>query len=191
MPNIFEKLELPEKNSSISKSQGEFIYSFLKDKNIKNTLEIGFCFGCSTAYIINATKSKHIVIDPYQKEIWKNIGLKNIVKLGYKKFLRFENDFSYNILPKLFQEGKRIDFAFIDGSHLFDYIMIDFFYIDLLLNKNGYVLFDDIWMDSTKSFESWIKTNRNDYKLIKKDDNLLLFQKINYDERKWDHFIKF
>lgn len=188
---IFEKIEIPEKNSPISKEQGEFIYSFLKQKNIKKTLEVGFCFGVSTSYIMNATKSRHIAIDPYQKKLWKNRGINNMSKLELEKLLRFENDFSHNVLPKLFNEGVKIDFAFIDGSHLFDYIMLDFFYIDLLLNKNGYVLFDDTWMNSTKFVESWIKNNRKDYEMIEKKDNLLLFQKTGYDEREWSHFIGF
>ena len=41
--------------------------------------------------------------------------------------------------------GQRIDFAFIDGWHTFDYAMIDFFYVDLLLKPGGVLVIDDAW----------------------------------------------
>ncbi|MGF1559026.1 MAG: hypothetical protein ACFCUL_08055, partial [Flavobacteriaceae bacterium] len=60
---------------------------------------------------------------------------------------------------QLLLEELRIDFAFIDGGHKFDDIFIDFYYIDLLLNIEGYVLFHDSWMRSTQHVISWIKNN--------------------------------
>jgi len=189
--NIYNRLNIPNKNSPIPQKHGEFIYSFLKMNSIKKTLETGFGYGCSAAYIISATKSTHIVIDPFEKSQWKNIGLHNIKKLNLSKFLRFENDFSYNVLPKLLKEGIKIDFAFIDGMHLFDYIMLDFFYIDLLLNNNGYVLFHDNQLLSTNLIVNWIKKNKLNYTLIKEDSCFVLFKKIKADVRKWDHFIAF
>lgn len=192
VPDIYDKLYLPEGNSSIPKKQAEFIYSFLKDKNIKKTLEVGFCFGCSTAYIMSATLSPHYVIDPNQAGQWKNSGIKNIKALKLDKYLRFENDFSHNALPKLLKKGIKIDFAFIDGMHLFDYIMVDFFYIDLLLNNNGYVLFHDKWMRSTQMVAEWIKTNKTNYRLVEVPvKNLILFQKLNEDTRYWNYFEEF
>ena len=113
-------------------------------------------------------------------------------KLNLFKFLRFENDKSYNVLPKLLNEGIKIDFAFIDGMHLFDYVLVDFFYVDLLLNKGGYVLFHDNWMPSVKLVINWIKNNREDYKLIQEKGSLSLFKKkYEGDDRKWYHFENF
>jgi len=78
IPNIYDKITIPKKyhETSIKKIEAEFIYSFLKKKDIKNTLEIGLAYGCSAAYIISATKSIHHVIDPYQNNIFKNSELK-------------------------------------------------------------------------------------------------------------------
>jgi hypothetical protein len=50
---------------------------------------------------------------------------------------------SFQVLPKLQADGLRIDFAFIDGCHTFDYAMVDFFYIDKMLRVGGVVVFDD------------------------------------------------
>ena len=41
-------------------------------------------------------------------------------------------------------QGERIDFAFIDGAHTFDHALVDFFYIDRMLNVGGIVAFDDL-----------------------------------------------
>lgn len=190
MTAIYQQLEIPEKNksTSITKLEAEYIYDFLKEKNIKNTLEVGFAYGCSTAHIISATKSKHYVIDPFQ-ESYSNLGMRNIEKLQLKKFLIFENDFSHNILPKLLKNNIKIDFAFIDGGHKFDEIFIDFYYVDLLLNQNGYVLFHDSWMRSTQYVASWIKNNKKNYKILKTPiKNLILIQKLGKDNREWYHF---
>lgn len=49
------------------------------------------------------------------------------------------------MLPALEAAGRRVDFAFIDGWHTFDYAMVDFFYIDLLLRPGGVLVLDDAW----------------------------------------------
>ena len=53
-------------------------------------------------------------------------------------------------LTRLCAEGERIDFAFIDGNHRFDYTLVDFFYIDKMLRLGGHVAFDDLWIASVR-----------------------------------------
>ena len=84
------------------------------------------------------------------------------------------------------------DFAIIDGDHKFDSVFIDFYYADLILNQKGYVLFYDSWMQSIQTVCSWIKNNKKNYKLIKIPiNNLIMFQKMGIDNRKWSHFKSF
>ncbi|MBD3253178.1 radical SAM protein [Candidatus Pacearchaeota archaeon] len=190
--SIYEQLDILSKSTSISKEEGKFIYRFLKEKNIKKTIEIGLGYGCSSAYIISATKSKHLVIDPFQKENFGNIGLQNIKKIGLDNFLKFIENKSHNALPNLLKQNLKFDFAFIDGDHKFDGIFIDFYYIDLMLNQKGFVLFHDYWMSSTKTVVSWIKNNKKNYKEIKNTPkNMFLFQKVGVDDREWNHYEKF
>jgi len=191
MENLFEQLEIPkdDEGTSIKKYEAEFIYNFLHEKGIKNTLEIGFAYGCATAYIISATRNNHYVIDAFQEQIFSNAGLINMERLKLKEFLSFEHDFSHFALPKLVKKGIKVDFAFIDGGHKFDDIFCDFYFIDLLLNSNGYVLFHDAWMRSTQHVVSWIKNNKLNYKIIKVPiKNLILVQKKGEDKRNWYHF---
>jgi len=194
--DLYEQLTLPDKPISISKEEGEFIYSFLKEKGIKKTIETGLAFGCSTAYIISATLSPHYAIDPFPED-FDNLGLKNIKKLKLEKYLRFEKDFSHNVLPRLLKNGVNFDFAFIDGDHKFDGAFIDFYYIDLLLNQKGYVLFHDTWLRSIQLVTKWIETNKPNYILVKTPlSNLRMFQKIKKlqigeSDRRWNHFKEF
>lgn len=178
--DIYNKLEMPRTNVSLTEKQGEFIYSFLKDKDIKNTLEVGFAYGCSASYIISATRAPHIVIDPYQKN-FSYRGIKNIKKLKLFKYLIHESDLSHNVLPRLLKQKTKIDFAFIDGDHRYDPVFIDFYYIDLMLNVGGHVLFDDAWMRPVQLVASFIRTNKN-YRLIKTPiKDFIMFQKIGRD----------
>ena len=190
MGTLYQQLNIPKKHrtTSIKEDEAEFICNFLKKNKIKKTLEVGFAYGCSTAYIISATKDKHYVIDPCQKS-YLNLGLKNIENLKLDKYLIFENDFSHNALPKLLKKGIKLNFAFIDGGHKFDDTFIDFYFIDLMLNNNGYVLFHDSWMRATQYVASWIKNNKKNYKFIKTPiKNFILVKKIREDNRKWHHF---
>lgn len=190
---INEKIIIPQedKATSIKTPEAEFIYNFLIEKGITSTLEVGFAYAKSASHIIAATKSNHIVIDPFQ-ENYKNIGLENIKSLGFDKYLTFYNDYSHNILPQFVRQKMHFDFIFIDGDHKFDGELIDFYYADLLINEGGYILMHDTWMRSTQLVNSFIKTNRKDYEcIITPLRNFALFQKVGKDNRNGMHFKEF
>jgi len=178
-------LVIPEWDSvsAIKPSEAAYIYQFIKEKNLARTVETGFAFGRSTSHIMAATGCEHIAIDPFQDH-YRNMGLTNIEKLGLSDRLRFMPDFSHNILPKLVDEKKTFDFIFIDGAHTFDGIFVDFYYANLLLEQNGYVMLHDTWMRSTRLVESYIKKNLTSYRSIPSPlRNICVFQKIDEDKR--------
>ncbi|MCD4794468.1 MAG: class I SAM-dependent methyltransferase [Bacteroidales bacterium] len=185
-------LILPEDTASPIKTlEAKFIYHFLLKKKITTTLETGFAYAKSASHIIAATKSKHIAIDPFQKN-YKDLGLKNIKSLDFDKYLTFYNDYSHNILPQLVKENSQFEFIFIDGDHKFDGEFVDFYYADLLLKNNGYILLHDTWMRSTRLLMSFINSNRKDYKYIKTPlRNFALYQKNGEDSRNGMHFKEF
>lgn len=190
---IRERLDIPKENeiTSVEDASGEFMYDLIRKNKIQHTLEIGFAYGKSAAYIMSASQSEHVAMDPFQ-DGFHNIGVQNIRKLGLEDRLTLHRDYSHVVLPQLLKEGKKFDFVFIDGDHKFDGIFIDFFYSDLLLNQGGYILFHDIWMRSTSLVESFIKNNRKDYGYIRTvGKNLSLFRKEGKDSREWMHFKEF
>lgn len=190
IPNIYEQLEMPDYNRflSITKAESEFIYRFLKEKNIKRTLEVGFAYGCSAAHIISATQSNHYAIDNNQPGC-NSQGLKNLAKLDLDKYLILKEDKSHNVLPTLLNEGLTLEFAFIDGGHKFDEIFVDFYYLDLMMENHSYILLHDRWMYSTQMVVAWVRSNKKNYQEITTPIKALtLFQKVKDDNRKWFDF---
>jgi predicted O-methyltransferase YrrM len=186
-------LEIPEWDtySAIKTEEAKFIYDFVSKNNIKKTLEVGFAFAKSASHIMAASNAPHIACDPFQDH-YKGLGLKNIETLKFRDKLTFHPDFSHNVLPALLKENQKFDFIFIDGDHKFDGILVDYYYADMLLNNNGYVLLHDTWMRSTRLVERFIKTNRKDYKYIPTPlRNFSLFQKVGTDNRNGMFFKEF
>jgi predicted O-methyltransferase YrrM len=187
---IIKKLEIPANDSStpIKDIEATFIYEFVKKNHFQKTLETGCGYGKSAVSIMAATSKEHVVIDPFQSN-YKYGGINNIKRSGFGSSLKYFEEYSHAVLPRLFAQGEKFDFIFIDGDHRFDGQFIDFYYADLMLEEQGYILFHDTWMRSTAHMESYIKTNRKDYSRIETGlRNLALFQKTGKDKRGWMHF---
>jgi predicted O-methyltransferase YrrM len=150
--------------TAISEESGVILFNLIKNFALHNTLEVGMAYGLSTLYICEAHNVKgcgrHIAIDPGQEKWFKSIGRLNIKRADLEKFLTVYAEPSYSVLPQLLDEGERFDFAFIDGRHNFDYAMVDFFYVDLLLKQEGYVILDDMWLPQIRKLAAYILQNR-------------------------------
>jgi len=161
--------EIIKAHSQISEKEGEFLQEIISEVRPKVSLEIGLAYGIASLFICEALAKvqaeRHIVIDPFQREAWKGnpgwkgIGLLNLRRAGYEKMIEFHEAPSFRVLPKLEADGVRIDFAFIDGWHTFDYVMVDFFYIDKMLRVGGVVVFDDSYYPSIRKACRYILTN--------------------------------
>jgi predicted O-methyltransferase YrrM len=157
--------------ASVSEDEGAFLQSIIREHKPKCSLEIGCAYGISSLYICEALREavsspKHIIIDPYQfssrwegTSRWEGIGLLNLKRAGYEDIIEFHNETSYECLPVLLKNGVKIDFAFVDGAHTFDYVMVDFFFIDKLLNIGGVVVFDDLNYPSIRKVCRYALTN--------------------------------
>jgi hypothetical protein len=72
------------------------------------------------------------------------VGLELFKKAGYTDYLKFYEEFSYIILPKLLAEESDYDFAYVDSTKQFDWLMVDFFFLDKLIKPGGVIVFDDV-----------------------------------------------
>jgi Methyltransferase domain len=88
------------------------------------------------------------------------IGLENVRRSGFADLLELRETPSYLALPRLIEEGTQIDFAYIDGWHTFDYALVDFFNIDIMLRVGGIVAIDDCFFSSVHSVCRYIARNR-------------------------------
>ena len=157
-------------NSYIDPSCGALLQEVIKTIRPKVGVEIGLAFGISTLYILEAFSQnggeKLIGMDPAQHDNhWRGGGLHNINRAGYAGLYEFHEKTSQQFLPELVARGQKIDFAFIDGWHTFDHVLIDFFYIDQMLRVGGIVVFDDVGYPSIKRACDFVVTNR-DYEIF-------------------------
>lgn len=186
----YEDLEMPagDRGTAVSKVEAEFMFTLVKDLKPRATLEVGMGYGGSASFIIAGARVTHYAMDPFQAE-YNHLALQNLKKLGLDAYLKFYPEYSHSILPRLFAEGVRVDFAFIDGGHRFDDIFIDFYYADLMLEKGGHILLHDAWMRSTQNVASWIRKNKKSFEIVPTPcKNLILLRKIDEDNRPWNHF---
>jgi predicted O-methyltransferase YrrM len=157
--------------SSIRQGMGEAFYELVSQRNLTRTLEVGLAYGLASMFLCQAHHDRgegsHIAIDPGQ-ENYRSVGLLNMRRAGLDERFRFEAAPSYEALPRLLAEGQKLDFAFIDGLHVFDYALVDFFYVDRMLEVGGLVAFDDLWMPAVRKVISFALRNRH-YERIRVD----------------------
>lgn len=138
-----------ELHSSVQTEEIEFITELIKKHHLSRAVEVGCAMGISSMTIAEGIKgvdgSFHYIIDPFQKSQWKNIGISNLKRAGFDNF-RLVEDYSEFALPALVKDGVRVNFGFIDGWHTFDHTLIDFFYINRMLEPGGVVIIDDVHM---------------------------------------------
>lgn len=146
--------------TSISYKKGIFLHDFLRVQKPSKTIEIGMAYGLSTLFICQALKDNnfgmHTVIDPFETQEWDSVGLSNLENAGLKEQLRFFEKSSEIVLPELYTANEKFDFAFLDGNHQFDSTFIEFYYLDKMLNINGYLAFDDIWLPAVRKVIAFI-----------------------------------
>lgn len=151
-------------HSQVSGEDARFLSQLTSELDIAVSLEIGLAFGVSALAICQSLKpgASHIVIDPFQNDsLWDGIGLANLNRAGLRNIVQFHEDSSAVVLPKLESRGVKIDFAFIDGDHSFDYVLVDFFHVDRLLRVGGVVVFDDADWRSVRKVLRFIVANLN------------------------------
>lgn len=140
--------DFPALPVALDAAEGRLLTRIIEDIRPAATLEIGMAYGVSTLFICDALSTlghpaHHIAIDPFQSTQWKGIGVRNVADAGYARLFELREERSELALPRLLERGTTIDFAFVDGWHTFDQVMVEFFYLDRMLRPGGVIAFDD------------------------------------------------
>lgn len=133
-------------HSETSREQCTLLQNIIAERGFKNSIEIGLAFGISAIAIAEAISKnggRHLVIDRFQYEAWNGHGLELVRMAGYNDIVEFSDLYCYQLLPKLMEQQRSFDFAYIDSTKQFDWILVDFFYLDKILEIGGVVVFDD------------------------------------------------
>jgi predicted O-methyltransferase YrrM len=175
---------------ALPESHAREIAGLVRDLNLVRTLETGMAYGLSTLAICGVHEERdegqHIAIDPNQSSDWQGIGRLNLERAGLDHRARVIEARSDEALPRLRDEGVRIDFALIDGLHLFDAALTDFFHADRMLEPGGVVVFHDTWMPAIAQAAEFVRTNRAYESLDIGDPALVALRKLADDDRPWD-----
>jgi predicted O-methyltransferase YrrM len=140
--------DFPQLPVAVDEREGKFLQQIVGDLQPHVSVEIGCAYGVSTLYICEALSAlphpaRHIVIDPFQQSQWRGIGRKNVEDAGFGHIADFREDYAELALPRLLEEHVTVDFAFVDGRHTFDQVMVEFYYVNKMLRVGGVIAFDD------------------------------------------------
>jgi predicted O-methyltransferase YrrM len=152
--------------SNIPQSFADALYQTVLKSQPKTALEIGMAFGISSLAILTALRdidqaSKLITIDPHQSTHWCNCGRAAVASAGLSDRHQFIESFDYLALPHLLESSLKIDFAYIDGWHTFDYTLLDWWYIDKMLTVDGIVAFNDCGFPAVEKVIQFVLTHRS------------------------------
>lgn len=166
--------------SGVTYDEGLACAAMVEHFKVSDALEIGLAYGHSALFTACALPAHGtlVAVDPAQamgadEGGWEDKGAQVVrdCKLphgGHAKFTcLYEKDTV--ALPRLVEQGKRIQFCFIDGLHTFDYTMLDAFYADQMLDVGGVLAFDDIGYPPVQKAILYFLANRN-YKLLRLTD---------------------
>lgn len=183
-------------NSEVTGEVGALLQRMIRQEDPEVTLEVGLAYGVSAMFICEALQEgrgkRHIAVDPLQfgdvhgldlqydlsqwgeydwapSTGWRGIGVRNVEQAGYGAMLEHVNAPSNLGLPALLRDKTVVDFAFIDGWHTFDYVLLDFMYVDWMLREGGVVVFDDANNPAIRRVLRYVLTNRR-YEVVGVDD---------------------
>lgn len=172
--------------------QAEDLTGFLHEHRLTRVLELGFYHGVSSCYFAAAMKAVGgdpiVTIDltsakersPNIETLIDRCSLEDHVEFYYEPT-------SYNWrLMKFIEEGdRRFDFCFIDGGHDWYNTGFCFFLVDKVLDKGGWVLFDDLDWTMEHIDKAWAqKRSLEERKTpqVRKVWELLVKQHPNYGD---------
>jgi predicted O-methyltransferase YrrM len=156
-------LDFQVADSGISLRNAIALYEFVKKARPRVAVEVGMANGVSAVAILQAMSEngdgRLISIDPFQSTGWKNKGTERIRSCGLTSH-RLIEEFDFLALPELLKEKVAVDFAYIDGWHTFDYALLDFWYLDRMLEKGGTVAFNDCGFRAVAKVLKFVRTHR-------------------------------
>ena len=129
-------------------------------------IEIGVASALSTLSICRGrlkagplrARSFH-VMDPYLSRV-ANIGVHAIERAGVEPLIVLHPVPAHVALPRLLETRTRVQFAFIDGMHQLDYVLLELFYLDQMLDLGGVIAIHDMWMPGLQHCVSYWLANR-------------------------------
>ena len=176
-----------------------YIKDFIMKEQCKNYLEIGTHYGHSFSNMLQSKyKTKFLGIDIFKR--WGDGKINNMEQLANDNAKKFNvNNYEYklikanshsentiNVVKKYFPNG--IDLLFIDGDHSYKGVINDFKNYFPLVNKGGYIIFDDYLpykignkeREAPKAINKIVKENKDKINNIGLIDDIVEIYKLKH-----------
>lgn len=149
----------------ITEEHCDALYQTVLKHRPRNCIEIGMSCGLSTLAILTALQTigeggRLTSVDPFQSTDRKGIGAANVRRAGFESSHTLLEELDYRALPRLLEQGAKFDFSYIDGWHTFDYVLLDFFYLDKMTPPGGIIAFNDCGWRSINRVVRFVRTHR-------------------------------
>jgi predicted O-methyltransferase YrrM len=154
----FPRVSLPERDCDL-------LRDLLISVRAEAVVEVGLAYGSSALAIgealvtVGRPHARHVVIDPFQADVWSNAGRDLLSRAGLDPIVRFLPEASSTALPQLLTEGLVADAAFVDGSHRFHEVFVDLYYLRKIVRPGGLVVVDDDWTPSVRTAVRYYERN--------------------------------
>jgi predicted O-methyltransferase YrrM len=150
---------------SIPAEEGQALRDWVVRERASTTIEVGLAYGVSALCICQGLvmngddAARHLVLDPYQASRFANCGLQALARAGVAGMVEHHAEQSQTALPRLVAEGRRFDFAFVDGNHRYDAVFLDLIYLGRLVRGGGLIVLDDYQLPAIARAASFCVTN--------------------------------
>jgi Methyltransferase domain len=160
----FEKVSMPEHDCDL-------LRDLLISEGAETVVEIGLAYASSAlaigealtavdpAYPPHPPHPWHVVIDPFQEDVWSNVGWDLLRSAGLDSIARLMRTPSSIALAQLVIKGLIADAAFVDGSHRFHEVFVDFYFLRKIVRPGGLVVIDDNWAPSVRTAVHYYEQN--------------------------------
>lgn len=153
----FERVALPNADADV-------LRDLLMAERATVVIEVGLAYGASALAIAEALVScgsagvRHVIIDAYQDH-FHGAGWTAILAAGLDGVCTLLPERSQLALPRLVTEGLVADAAFVDGSHTFDNIFVDLYFLREIVCPGGLVVLDDCNYQSVATAVRYFEVN--------------------------------
>ena len=127
------------------------LYALVRREQPQVVVEVGLAHGATALAIATALaengSGRLVSIDPFQHTDWQGVAIAALERSGLAHVHSLIEEPDWIALPQLAEKlGRSCDLAYVDGLHSYEYVLLDFFYIDRLLKIGGVIGFNDcVW----------------------------------------------
>jgi len=142
--------------------QALFMRDIIQKHKFKNLCELGFCHGKSSIYLAAILEEQGFgklttfdttwseTITPKIHNLIDEFSLKDYVTPIISR-----EGYTWDLAKLIKSNAEKFDFCYIDGGHTFESTALAFVLIDILLDKESIIIFDDLYWTVNKSISAF------------------------------------